>query len=161
MIEQTPRRILCGCFALLALFAACGDPEDNDTAATQALEVEVFDYYFEETQLLFDLGARVEIDLVNSGDNTHSFTADDLDIDVEVASGESTEVRFTVPDQPGIFDFYCKYHPDDMNGTISVGGSDEPLDEEPEDDADDDADVDVDVEEDEDPGAGGGPGYDY
>jgi len=160
VIGPTSRRVLCGCFALFALLTACGDPDDNDAAATQAVELEAYDFYFEETQLLFDLGARVEIDLVNAGENTHSFTADDLDIDVEVGSGESTEVRFTVPDQPGIFDFYCKYHPDDMNGTISVGGSDEPLDEEPEDEPDDDADVEVDVD-DEDPGAGGGPDYDY
>lgn len=159
MIGRVPRRILLGCVALLALSAACGEPEDNEPAGTtQSIELEAFDFYFDETQLLFDLGARVQIDLTNSGENTHSFTADDLDIDVEVGSGESTEITFTAPEEPGVFEFYCKYHPDDMAGTVSVGGSDEPLDEEPEGDGEDD-DADVEVDEDED--AGGGAGYDY
>jgi plastocyanin len=147
--------------ALLALFGACGNPDETETAASQQVELEAYDFYFEETQFLFDLGARVNVELVNAGDNTHSFTADDLDIDVEVGSGESTNIEFEVPDEPGIFDFYCKYHPDDMKGTISVGGSDEPIQEDDDADNEDDADVDVDVDQQEDPGAGGGAGYDY
>ena len=160
--RHTWRALVC-LVALALLFAACGDPDDDtDTAATQEIELEAYDFYFEETQLLFDLGARVKVNLVNVGENTHSFTADDLDIDVEVGSGETTGITFEVPDQPGVFDFYCKYHPDDMTGTVSVGGSDEPLDEEQEGDGeDDDADVDVDVDEDADSDAGAGAGYDY
>ena len=50
--------------------------------------------------------------------------------------------------EPGSLDFYCKFHPDEMKGVISIGGADQPIEEDVDsEDEDDDADVDVDVED--------------
>ncbi|HWL64886.1 MAG TPA: cupredoxin domain-containing protein [Actinomycetota bacterium] len=142
--------------AAVALVApACAvDVEDDDDDVIQEVELEAYDFYFEETSLPLQLGGDVIVDFVNAGDATHSFTVPDLDLEVEAQSGESTEVEFSLPDEPGVLDFFCKFHPDDMNGTISIGGAEAPLEEEG---AVEDEDVDEDTAED----APGGPGYNY
>ena len=162
MTARLARLLLLGVVALLGAFAACGDPESEPNApVSQEVEIEAYDFYFEPTEFTFDLGTQVTIDFNNVGEQTHSFTADDLDIDVEAASGETTDLTIDLPDEPGIFDFYCKYHPDEMSGTVSIGGAGDPIDDDDFPNEDDDSDVDVDVEEENDPGAGGGAGYDY
>jgi plastocyanin len=154
------RLIAIVALSALALVGCAENEQDPDAPVSQEVELEAFDFYFSDEQFTFDLGTNVTFDFVNNGEATHSFTADDLDIDVEAESGENTELTIDLPNEPGIFDFYCKYHPDEMKGTVSIGGADDPLnDDDPEED--DDADVDVDVEEDNDAGAGGGAGYDY
>jgi plastocyanin len=137
---------------ILLLFAVLGSAcqlnagdDDEDAAVAQAIEVEAYDFYFEETSFALETGADVTVDFTNAGESTHSFTVPDLDIEVEAQSAESTEVAFETPEEPGLLDFYCKYHPDDMNGTISIGGADVPLEEDVD---DDDVDVEVDTEED-------------
>lgn len=157
---STKLRLAVASVGVLLLFGACGGggEEASEPAVAQEVELEAYDFYFEETAFTFDLGDQVTVDFVNAGEATHSFTADELDIDVEAPSGESTEITFSVPDQPGVFDFFCKYHPDQMSGTISIGGSDEPIEEIPEDEGND-ADVEVDVDNENDPGAGGGIDY--
>lgn len=157
MVARPLRLIALVCLAGIAL-GACGEREEEPNApVSQQVELEAFDFYFSQEQFTFDLGTNVTIDFVNAGESTHSFTADDLDIDVEAASGETTEVSIDLPNEPGVFDFYCKYHPDEMKGTVSIGGAGDPIDEDdfPQ---EDDEDVDVDVEQEND-GAGDGAGY--
>lgn len=142
------RRVLAlSCLMLAAV--ACGQEEDADPAVSQNLTVETFDYYFEPTALSVDVGAEVTIELTNTGSVAHSWTATDLDVETEADSGQESSVTFVAPNEPGSYDFFCKFHPDDMQGTISIGGSDEPVEEAPATD-DDDEDVDVDVETEED-----------
>jgi plastocyanin len=133
------RQLLIVTAIVLALLgSACTvDEEDGDEDdLTQAIELEAYDFYFEETSLQFALGADVTVDFTNAGEATHAFVVPDLDLEVEAESGESTEVNFQLPDEPGLLDFYCKFHPDDMNGTISIGGADVPVEEEGVDDED-------------------------
>lgn len=145
----------------LAVAPACGREEDPGASVSQTVEVEAFDYYFEPTSLIVELGAEVTIEFVNNGSVNHSFSAPDLDAEIELGNGEDGTLTFTVPDQPGSYDFFCKYHADDMTGTISIGGGDDPLEEpqETEEDDDDDIDVDVDTEDDNDAGAGSDDNY--
>ena len=141
--------------ALLSL-PACGDP-DEDPGAIEEVRLEAFDFYFQEEALLFGLNSTVKLEFVNAGDVTHSFNVPDLDIEVEAQGGDSVDVTFDLPNEPGVVDFFCQFHPDDMRGTISIGGAEQPIEEnvdEPEQE-DEDVDVDVDTEE-EDPGGGGG-----
>lgn len=149
MPPTSRRLILATVLVLLAALApACQLNAGDDEAepdVTQTIELEAYDFYFEETSILLELGANVTVDFTNAGDATHSFTVPDLDLEIEAESGESVETTFQLPDQPGLLDFYCKYHPDDMKGTISIGGDDVPLEENNVDD--DDADVEVDTEE--------------
>jgi plastocyanin len=153
--------VLIGAALCVALLPACGEEEEPGSSVSQTAELEAFDYYFEPTSLQVELGSEVTIEFTNNGSVLHSFSAPDLDVEVEAGNGEEATVTFTAPDQPGSFDFFCKYHADDMNGTISIGGGDAPLEEDPDetDDEDEDVEVDVDTEEDDDAGAGSDDNY--
>ena len=144
--------------ALLLSFVAligvgCGSDADNDAGGqAQSVAVEAFDFYFEDEALIVEPGASVTVDFANNGENLHSFTVDDFDFEIEADGGESVSSTFTAPDAPGAYDFYCKYHPDEMQGTISIGGANDPVnnpdDVDETDDDDDDEDLEVEVEDD-------------
>ncbi len=150
---KTAKIFSVACLVLLSA-VACGREEEEPGGVQQTLTVEAFDFYFDPTALAVEVGAEVTIELTNNGSVSHSWTSTDLDVEVESATGEESSVTFTAPAEPGSYDFFCEYHPDDMQGTISIGGSDEPVEEQPEETDDDDVDVDVDVEEEEDAGGG-------
>lgn len=154
------RLVAVACALVLIAAPACGEEEGTDTGTTvtQTVEVEAFDFYFEPTALAVELNAEVTIEFTNNGSVTHSFTAPDLDVEIESGNGEDGTVTFSIPNQPGSYDFFCKYHPDEMAGTISVGGAEEPLEEDVDRDDDEDADVEVDVDKDEDAGEDDGGG---
>jgi len=129
---------------VLFLGAACGNEQETEPAVSQNLSVEAFDFYFDPTALAVDVGAEVTVELTNGGSVSHSWTATDLDVETEAQSGQESSVTFTAPNEPGSYDFFCKFHPDEMQGTISIGGSDEHVEEVPE--TEDDEDVEVEVE---------------
>jgi plastocyanin len=127
--------------AVTALVAAScgeddGDNEGEDELAggvdSQTLSIESYDFYFEPTSLSVERSTQVTLEFENLGENAHSFTIPDLDVEVEADGGESGEITFSSPDEPGSLDFFCKYHPDEMTGTLSIGGVGEPLDEDAE-----------------------------
>lgn len=126
--------------------AACADEGEDSAAQEQSFEVQAFDYYFEPTSLQFEPGANVTLTLENGGSVAHSITIPDLDFEAEAQSGDSIDNSFTAPTEPGSLDFYCKFHPDEMEGTISIGGADQPIEEDV-DTNDDDPDVEVEVED--------------
>ncbi|MEA2435122.1 MAG: hypothetical protein QOG54_2579 [Actinomycetota bacterium] len=137
--------LLLSFVALLSV--ACGNDTNEAAAQTQTLDVTAFDFHFENETLLIEPGASVTINFTNNGENLHSFTVDDFNLEIEANSGESVSSTFTAPTTPGAYDFYCKYHPDDMQGTISIGGASDPINN-PDDNPtnEDDADVEVDVD---------------
>jgi plastocyanin len=51
----------------------------------------------------------------------HSFTIDaqPYSVDIDTAAGETGNATFTA-DQEGIFQYYCKYHPQTMTGQLVV-----------------------------------------
>lgn len=147
MGKMSKLSILIGVVALVAAGAACEEEQDS-AAQEQSFTVEAFDNYFEPTSLQFEPGAQVNLTLENGGSVAHSITVPDLDFEAEAQSGESIENSFVAPTTPGSLDFYCKFHPDEMTGTISIGGADQPIEEDVDaPDDDDDADVEVEVEE--------------
>lgn len=141
-------RVSFALLALVLLAGACGEEEGDSGAQEQALTIEAFDFYYETKTLLVEPGAEVTLTLENAGSVAHSVTVPDLDFELEAQSGESATSTFTAPDEPGSLDFYCKFHPEDMQGVISIGGADQPIEEDV--DEEDDADVEVEVDEDED-----------
>ena len=149
--------------AALALVAgiACGEEAAEPAAVSETLTIEAFDFYFEPTSLAVEPGASVTIEFTNNGEVAHSWTATDLDAELELTGGESGDLTFTAPDEPGSYDFFCKFHPDEMAGTISIGGAEEPAEEAPEEEDDEDVDVDVDTDDDDSDDSGAGGGYDY
>ena len=159
---MTKKLIVATACVILLAGVACGEAQDEPGASvSETLTVEAFDFYFEPTTLAVEPGARVTLEFTNNGDVSHSWTASDLDAELELGGGESGDISFTAPNEPGSFDFFCKFHPEEMQGTISIGGVEEPAEEEPdEDDDDEDVDVEVETEEEDDTGGGGGD-YDY
>ena len=139
--------IVAGALALAAVGVACGEDSEDSGAQEQSFTVQAFDNYFEPTSLQFEPGAEVSLSLENSGSVSHSVTIPDLDFEAEAQSGDTIDNSFTAPTEPGTLDFYCKFHPDEMKGTISIGGADQPIEEDVDDPDDDDADVEVEVED--------------
>lgn len=138
--------LVAGALVLAVSGVACGEDSDDSGGQEQSFTVQAFDNYFEPTSLQFEPGAEVTLELENSGSVSHSITIPDLDFEAEAQSGDTIDNSFTAPSEPGSLDFYCKFHPDEMEGTISIGGADQPIEEDVDQD-DDDADVEVDVED--------------
>ena len=117
-------RLLAAIGTIALLFAACGDEGGSGDASgggtEQSVTVTAADFSFAETEIQVDPGAAVELTLDNTGDAEHSFTSDDLDVEVEAEGGEEASTTFDAPDS-GTFEFHCRYHPDGMTGQIVVG----------------------------------------
>lgn len=153
------RRTWVLALATLFLLTAVACEEDEEPEPAIAVDLTAFDFRYDTTTIPVELGAVVEVNFTNSGAVAHSFTVPDLDVELEVEGGDSASVNFAVPEDPGSFEFFCKFHPEDMRGNITVGGEgvepgveDDPgdvndPDEEVEDDEDAEVDVDVDTEE--------------
>jgi plastocyanin len=104
------------------LLGACGEDDGGgESASGETFELVAQDFSFEPTTLELPAGGEVTVNLVNEGEAEHSFTVEELDVETEAGGGASSEVSFTAPDD-GTVEFFCKYHPDQMTGEISVGG---------------------------------------
>jgi plastocyanin len=114
-------------FAVVGVLAlgACGDDGGNGGGGTEngggseSVDLTAQDFAFDPATIEVDPGAEVELTFNNEDDVEHSFTAEDLDAEVEAEGGESATTTFTAPDS-GTVEFICKYHPDQMTGEISV-----------------------------------------
>lgn len=142
------RKLSIPLVALVLLAGACAEEDPDTDAQEQSMEIEAFDFYYETETLLVEPGAVVTLTLENGGGVAHSVTVPDLDFEVEAQSGNTVDSTFTAPSRPGSLDFYCKFHPDEMEGVISIGGAEEPLEEDVDVEDDDDVDVEVEVEDD-------------
>lgn len=158
-LRKLPILLIVASLALVV--GACGEDDEDSGAQEQSVEVEAFDNYYESETLLLEPGAEVTLSFSNGGSVVHSVTIPDLDFELEAQSGDTVDSSFTAPDEPGSLDFYCKFHPDEMEGVISIGGSDQPIEEDVDTEDDDDADVDVDVEEEDDSDSSGTDDPDY
>lgn len=127
------RRLALAAVAALLVVggAACGSDDDDEVAedepaasdttgteATTTVGLEAKDISFTPTELELEAGDAV-IEVENTGQLLHNLTIEDLDIDQDVAGGESIEVPVSA--EAGTYTFVCKYHVDQMTGTITVG----------------------------------------
>jgi plastocyanin len=110
--------------------AGCGGDDDesgsgNDgdgRGAAQSVELTAANFTFDPATIEAEPGQEIKVTLVNDDSAEHSFTVEDLDVEVEAEGGESADVTFTAPDS-GSVEFHCEYHPDQMKGEITVDGS--------------------------------------
>lgn len=125
-----PSRLLALLAAVVLVAAACGDSgsddgtgdtEDAPESGATAVTIKATDFAFDQTDISADAGATVEIELVNGGNVTHSFTARDLDVDIEADTGGTAAASVTMPEDDATIEYVCRFHPQDMNGTITVG----------------------------------------
>jgi plastocyanin len=115
---------------VVALFgAACGGGDDAgepDAAPAQeegssAIEVTAANFAFSPASVPVEAGAEIELTFTNDDDAQHSFTAEDLGVDLVVDGGSSDSATFTAPDS-GSVEFVCKFH-EPMKGSITTDGS--------------------------------------
>lgn len=131
---KRPRKTVVGIAAAVVLLGAPAcvfrqDDEDPELVQASA-QVEAFDTYFRNTTIVLEPEVEATVTLVNNGSLLHSFTAPDLDVEVEAEGGESASVTFVTPETPGAYEFFCKYHPEEMTGAVTVGADAEAVPEE-------------------------------
>jgi nitrite reductase (NO-forming) len=107
-------------FALVLFMTACSDdssaaPESSGGSADQT--VAVADFSFTPNTLTVPSGQDMTIEFTNTGENEHNFTLDDDSVDQDIEEGESATVTLNLTEDIG---WHCKYHPDQMKGTITV-----------------------------------------
>jgi plastocyanin len=72
-----------------------------------------------QTQLNLPAGKQVTVTVNNQDSVEHNFTFKEANAAQDVEGGESAEVSFTTP-AAGSYQFFCKYHPSQMKGTVTV-----------------------------------------
>jgi len=72
-----------------------------------------------QTQLKMAAGKQVTVTVDNQDTVEHNFTFKDANANKDAEAGESVEVSFTAP-AAGSYEFFCKYHPTQMKGTVTV-----------------------------------------
>lgn len=122
------RTILAVLGAALLLAGACGGGDDAEEPAAGGDQVESADalpvtvtasgFKFDPDTMEGHATHTIDLTFVNEDDALHSFTIDDLDVDVEASGGEEATETFT-PEEVGTFEYYCKYH-SDMTGKLEV-----------------------------------------
>ena len=79
------------------------------------------DIFFEPTELTIPANTNVKFILPNDGAAAHDFSIDDLDIQVDIAPGDTKEVIVNAP--AGTYEFYCNvpgHKAAGMVGTLTV-----------------------------------------
>jgi plastocyanin len=95
--------------APVALSGNVNDEGTEDATGSSELELEADDFYFGPTYVKASPGSTLSVTIENEGDDPHTFTIDDQDIDVELESGATADAEVTVPDD-GVVNFYCRFH---------------------------------------------------
>jgi plastocyanin len=114
-------RVVAAMVLVLGL-AACGDDDDAENGGTDneragaGATIVAADIAFDPTEL--SVAAGETITLRNEDDVEHSFTIDDPEVDAEAEGGEEATVE--APEEPGTYAFHCRYHPEQMTGTLTV-----------------------------------------
>lgn len=111
--------------------ATTGEPEASPTGAETAdeptpgteeartrVEIELVDNEYEPSEVTVPAGEVVTFLLENTGENGHTFTVSDLDVDIELQFGQPSRADLTFP-EPGEYELRCRFHGDaGMTGTI-------------------------------------------
>jgi plastocyanin len=106
-------------------------PSADDTATPEAttpsdgesevIDISAQDFAFAPASISAVAGEEVTVTITNTGNAPHTFTIDDLDVDVQLSAGEEATVSFT---PSGDDTFYCRFHRSaGMEGTLSTDSS--------------------------------------
>lgn len=132
--------VLVGVLALAA--AGCGGGGDNGggsagaaTTTTAAagttttagggggggteIQLVASNFKFDKTSLDMQSGSQVKLEIRNQGQAEHNFTFTEAGANQDVEAGEDATATFTAP-AAGSYQFFCKYHPSQMKGTVTV-----------------------------------------
>jgi plastocyanin len=128
--------VLVGALALVA--AGCGGGDDNGggsaSAATETtaapattggggggteIQLTASGTAWDKTSLDMTSGAGVKVEVTNQDTIEHNFTFAEAGANQDVEGGEDATVTFTAP-AAGSYEFFCKYHPSAMRGSVTV-----------------------------------------
>jgi plastocyanin len=128
--ERTAMVAIGGALGALAVVSAvlslAGRETVSDAEAAEAdFVVDLKDFEFD--QATYETTGDVTVLVKNSDPFLHTFTVDELGIDVELNAG--SEKLVTIPGEPGTYVLYCEPHTsdpedpgeDDMAATLTVG----------------------------------------
>jgi plastocyanin len=90
---------------------------DNATEEEGDVTVVAKDIEFQDTSLSASSG-QVSVFVDNQDSTLHTFTIDELEVDLDIPAGKSARVTFSA--EPGEYTFYCVPHEADMEGTIQI-----------------------------------------
>ena len=100
---------------LVSVFATV--TREDAVAQEGDLRLVAEDISFRDTSLEADAG-DVSVFVDNKDGTLHTFTIDELDIDLDIPASTSSRVTFEA--EPGTYEFYCVPHATDMKGTLTV-----------------------------------------
>jgi len=74
---------------------------------------------WDTTSLDLKSGTSYTVEVTNGDSVEHNFTFQEAGANQDIEGGEDTKVTFTAP-AAGSYEFFCKYHPSVMRGTVTV-----------------------------------------
>jgi plastocyanin len=111
--------MLAAMLALMLTSAACSSDDgggSTDGGGAADMTVTVKDFEFDPSTIDVASG-ETTIEVTNTGAVEHSFTLDDDSVSQDIEPGESQTVTINLTATTG---FHCKYHPEQMTGTLNV-----------------------------------------
>ena len=111
--------MLAAVFALALVSASCSSDDDGgggSSGAAADMTMTVKDFEFDPSTIDVSSG-ETTIEITNTGAVEHSFTLDDDSVSQDIEPGETQTVTINVTADAG---FHCKYHPEQMTGTVTV-----------------------------------------
>ena len=131
--------VLVGVLALAAAGCGGGDDDGGSASATTAapettsapattagggggdneFKLTASGTAWDTTSLDMTAGAEVSVEVTNQDSIEHNFTFAEAKADQDVEGGEDATATFTAP-AAGSYEFFCKYHPQAMRGTVTV-----------------------------------------
>jgi plastocyanin len=115
---RTLGRVLIGLFVVGTLVSIFSLVTYEDATMQEGdVELVARDIEFEQTSLEADSG-EVAVFVKNEDSTLHTFTIEELDVDLNIPAGKSARVTFDA--EPGTYEFFCVPHKEDMKGTIEI-----------------------------------------
>jgi len=105
-----------------------GSASGNASATTAAaggggggeeLKLTAKDIKWDTTTLQLTSGTSYRVEVTNDDSVEHNFTFEQASANTDVEGGGNATVTFTAP-AAGSYEFFCKYHPQAMRGTVTV-----------------------------------------
>ena len=110
-----PRLVAVTVILASALLVGCSS---SSSGAKATAELQAKDITFSPTTFQLKAGEKVEFVLHNGDTIEHNLTVTQLGINKDAEGGKTAKA--TATPNAGTYEFHCKYHPDQMKGTITV-----------------------------------------
>ena len=107
------------------VLAACGGDDDgngNGNGNGDTISIDMPSMSYVPDSVTIDAGTDYTFEISNSDNQMHTFTIDELDVDVEVDPGDTESTTLNVPDS-GEYTFYCTvpgHREAGQEGTLTV-----------------------------------------